>query len=152
MEVRVVKVCPSCRKKFKANHRLKDRQKTCGEGHCRQKHRSRYQRRWRRNNRSIEREYQQKRKENSPKDYWKEYRRLHPIYVCRNRAFARLRKRLLREGLQRKLDIVQVIENPSKIVAIKEFATRHRSLVLDLKGSQQIQERLGAHADTGTSG
>jgi transposase len=144
------RVCLGCQNKFKPNHKLKGRQKTCGKQECRRKHRCFYQRRWRKLNQSVEQEYQAKRKSGREKDFWKEYRRLHPEYECRNRKLSRLRKRLKREGLQRKLDIVQVIENAKKLHSLNEFATRHRSFVLELNGIKP-EQRGKAHADTGTS-
>mgnify|MGYP001597113402 FL=1 len=150
MELRTSK-CPYCLNHFKPSFRLKGRQKTCGAEACRRRHRSRYQRRWRKINSSVEAEYQAKRKLNREKDFWKGFRRTHPEYEKRNRYFARLRKGLRREGLQRKLDIVQVVESPNKLVGFAEFATRHRSFILEFVGSDVPKGRQ-THVSTGTSG
>src|ERR1041385_9006853 len=130
MELRSVK-CPYCLNHFKPSVRLRDRQKTCGAEICIRRHRSRYQRRWRKLNSSVEAEYQAKLKVNRKKGFWKEFRRTHPEYEKRNRFFTKLRKNLRRKGLQRKLDIVQAVEFPSKLIDFTEFATRHRSIILE---------------------
>jgi hypothetical protein len=40
-----------------------------------------------------------------------------------------LRKKLKKAGLQRQLDIVQLIDPPEKLATLVEFATSHRSLL-----------------------
>jgi hypothetical protein len=148
----LVRICPECRGLFKPNFRLRERQRTCGKGDCRRLHRKKYQRRWRKLNRAVEQEYEAKRKACRKKDYWKGYRLNHPEYTDRNRVLSRLRKKLKREGLQRKLDIVQVIENPEKLLHMSEFATRHRSIVSKILRTEVDQREKYLNADTGTSG
>lgn len=121
--------CEICRIRFHPNPRLGKRQKTCGEQKCQKAHRARYRRQYRKANRKIDWEYQAKRKDNRPPDYWKKYRDEHPDYVIRNRAASRLRRRLAKQGLQRQLDIVQVIEFPKRFETFRRFATSHRSLL-----------------------
>ena len=145
--------CVSCKNKFHPNVRLKERQKTCGTEACSKRHRSRYQRRWRKRNSAIESEYQEKRSKLRGKNFWKEFRKSHPESTNRNRILTKLRKRLRRIGLQRKLDIVEVVENPMKIVDFGEFATRHRSTILEsvVRRASLLREKL-KNDNTGTSG
>jgi hypothetical protein len=96
-------------------------------------------------------EYEVKRKLNREKDFWKKYRRSHFESEKRNRFLTKLRKRLKREGLQRKLDIVQAVEFPDKLVDFSEFATRHRSIILESLGSD-VSKGGQTHVSTGTSG
>ncbi len=122
------KKCSCCKKVFKINPRLGDRQKTCGEVACKKQHRSQYRRKYRKENEEVEREYQSKRKASLGSSYWREYRESHPEYAERNRRFSRLRKRLVKAGLQRQLDIAELIEFPNKLNSVTEFATSYRSL------------------------
>jgi hypothetical protein len=108
---------------------LKLRQKTCGSSACRLKHRARYQRRYRRQNPELEKECREKVKDRRGPGFWKHYRRNHPSATDRNRLLSKLRKRLLRAGLQRKLDIVQVFDPPGYFDLFQQFATSHRSLL-----------------------
>lgn len=126
--------CLECRKIFRPNARLKLRQKTCGEMACRRKARTRYQQKYRRINPGLEREYSEKRRRARSPEFWRHYRRDHPMSTRRNREAAKLRARLMREGLQRKLDIVEVIDPPGYFELFHEFATRHRSLIEELIG------------------
>ena len=126
-----VKVCPYCKDAFKAHHRLKERQKTCGKLACKKQHRKYYQRKYRKLNKESELEYQLKRKQKLPKNFWKVWRSKNQKYVLRNRARSNLRKKLLKHGLQRKLDIVQVTESKEYFSNFCEFATRHRCLVME---------------------
>ena len=150
MELRSRK-CPYCLIHFKPNFRLKDRQRTCGAETCRRKHRCGYQRRWRNLNPAIEGEYRAKRAGGLEKDFWKEFRLTHPEYEKRNRFFTNLRKKLRCKGLQRKLDILQAVESPNKLLDFTEFATRHRSIILESIGSD-VPKGGQTHANTGTSG
>jgi hypothetical protein len=128
------KACPYCNERFKAHSRLKERQKTCGKLNCKKQHRKNYKRKYRKLNKESELEYQIKRKQKLPKDYWKLWREKNPKYVLKNRARSKLRKKLLKQGLQRKLDIVQVVESSTVFSSFCEFATRHRCLVLESVG------------------
>ena len=121
--------CSECRKSFRPHSRLKARQKTCGESACQLKHRARYRRDYRQEFALADQEYADKGKANRPKDFWKTYRKNHPESTQRNRLSARLRKQLARSGLQRQLDIVQVIDPPGYFDQFREFATSHRSLI-----------------------
>ena len=150
MELRSSK-CLYCLNHFKPSVRLKDRQKTCGAETCVRRHRCRYQRHWRKLNSSVEAEYRAKRKVGREKDFWKKFRKPPPEYEKRNRFFTKLRKRLRREGLQRKLDIVQAVEFPSKLIDFTGFATRHRSIILESVGSD-VPKGGQTHASTGASG
>lgn len=124
--------CLKCKKIFRPHARLRERQRTCGSEVCQRTLRANYQRSYRKRNPELEREYQAKRKSQLPRDYWKLYRRNHPLSTERNRKASRLRKKLRHAGLQRKLDIVQVIDPPGLFDRYCEFATRHRSLIKEL--------------------
>lgn len=129
--------CQICRVYFHPNPRLGKRQKTCGKQECQKTHRAKYRRQYRRANRKIDQEYQAKR----PPDYWKKYRTEHSDYVIRNRAASRLRRQLARQGLQRQLDIVQLIEFPKKLDTFREFATSHRSLLHQCLGTACLERK-----------
>ncbi len=126
--------CLECKKIFRPNARLKSRQRTCGQPTCRLQSRARYQKEYRRLNPQLELEYREKRKNQHSPDFWKNYRSTHPVSTKRNRDASRLRKRLKRDGLQRKLDIVQVIDPPGYFDRYHGFATRHRWLIKEVAG------------------
>lgn len=134
--------CKGCGDWFPSHPRLGKRQRTCGKEACRKRYRARYRRRYRRVNRKEELGYQSKRKANRPLDYWKNYRASHPAYVLRNQAASRLRKQLGRQGLQRQLDIVQLVVFPKKIDAFRQFATSHRSLLRQCLVRQTPERRV----------
>ena len=133
--------CASCCDWFPPQFRLGGRQKTCGKEICRKLWRARYRRKYRRKNRKEEQGYQDKRKSNRPPGYWTQYRKNHPDYVQRNRAASLLRKQLRTEGLQRQLDIVQTIERPALFDGFREFATSHRSLLLQCSLTSAVEGR-----------
>jgi hypothetical protein len=122
--------CVYCQAKIHPHPRLGGRQKTCGAVRCRKTHRASYQRKYRKQpeNARIESEYEAARKKQRPLDFWKTYRAAHPVATKRNRANSRLKKSLAREGLQRKLDIVQLFVPIDQSGPLVEFATVHRSL------------------------
>lgn len=126
---RLQRQCVSCKSQFHPHPRLGTRQKTCGKDSCQRKHRAGYRRNYRRENLQADQEYESKRRKNRPSDYWKKYREAHPTYTQRNRAQSQLRKKLKKVGLQRQLDIVQLIDPPEKLDALIGFATSHRSLL-----------------------
>lgn len=130
MKIIRAKKCPYCGVKFKANIRVKDRQITCGTKRCRRTHHARYRRRYRRLNWEEELGYQKKRKESRPQDYWRTYRKRRRQATLKNTFWVMLRKRLYKSGLQRQLDILEVIEIPSRIFMFHKFATSNRSLIL----------------------
>jgi len=82
-------------------------------------------------NPKAEQEIEQKRRDARPPDFWKAYRQSRPVATARNRANSRLRKKLSKAGLQRQLDMVQLIDPPEKLEAVVEFATSHRSLLFE---------------------
>ena len=116
--------CRVCRDEFIPNPRLGDRQKTCGKDSCKKDHRAHYRRQYRETNAETEKEYRSKR----PIGYWREYRSGHSEYVRRNRLRSRIAQRVRRSGLQRQLDILELVEFPEKITIIVAFATSTRSL------------------------
>lgn len=118
--------CPYCHKSFKPHVRLKARQQTCGEAVCRREHRRRYQKKYRKLNPGCE-------KKRDPA-YYRMWRSRNPKYVFRNRFFTALRKRMQRLGLQRKLDILQFIEPSGYFERYSQFATYHRSSILEFLG------------------
>ena len=133
--------CIRCKRSFRPHPRLKNRQKTCGLDACRRKHRACYQRRYRQDNPDVEKESRQKIKEGRPVNFWKTYRRTHLKSSERNRNLTKLRMRLKRSGLQRKLDIVQVIDPPGYFDQFCKFATSHRSLLDELKVTPQLRDK-----------
>jgi len=122
-------LCSECKKSFSPSPRLNARQKTCGEKACQLKHRARYRRSYRKNDPSSEKEYREKVKASRPPGFWKKYRRDHPKSTDRNRLNSMLRGRLRRAGLQRQLDIAQVIDPPGHFDRFHEFAMTHQSLL-----------------------
>ena len=127
--------CTVCRKPFLPHPRLKSRQKTCTEKRCQLAHRSRYRKSYRRLNPQGEVEYQDKTKLNRSPTFWKTYRLNHPKSSERNRLNSKLRKQLSKVGLQRQLDIVQVIDPPGYFDIFEAFAMSHRSLLLDYQAT-----------------
>lgn len=121
--------CIECKKSFRPSPRLKSRQRTCTERACQLSYRARYRRQYRRENFGAEEEYREKTKSNRSPDFWKKYRQDHSRSSERNRLNAKLRKRLRRTGLQRQLDIVQVIDPSGYFDLFHGFATSHRSLL-----------------------
>ena len=121
--------CVSCKSHFIPHLRLGIRQKTCGKDPCRRKQRAEYRKKYRRENPKIDREYELKRRSARSPDYWKSYRQKNSAYSDRNRAQAKLRNHLAKVGLQRQLDIVQLVDPPEKLASVVGFATSHRSLL-----------------------
>jgi hypothetical protein len=121
--------CSECKRSFRPNARLKLRQKTCVEVICQRKHRARYRQEYRLSNPGPEKEYRDKVKAGRRSNFWNSYRKSHPGSSERNRQNTKLRKQLKRVGLQRQLDIVQVIDPPGYFELFHRFATSHRSLL-----------------------
>jgi hypothetical protein len=96
-------------------------------------YRAGYRRKYRIKNPHAEQGYAQKQKDHRSTDFWKKYRENHPVYTDRNRSQTRLRKKLKKAGLQRQLDIVQLVDPPSKLATLVEFATSHRSLLQECR-------------------
>jgi len=61
-------------------------------------------------------------------DYWKKYRRTHPASTELNRIQTRIRKRIRKDGLQTRIDILQPIESKMKFWSLARFANRPRSI------------------------
>jgi len=125
--------CLECKRKYSPSPRLKLRQKTCGAPDCRRRHRARYRRDYRIRSPEVEQESRKKIRANRPTDFWKTYREEHPSATERNRKLTKLRKRLTRSGLQRQLDIVQVVDPPGYFDLFQGFATSHRSLIKECR-------------------
>lgn len=123
--------CTVCKVSFVPNPRLGGRQKTCGKAECRRAAHAKYRRGYRKVNRDVEAEYQEKQRLSRQDGFWLRYREAHPESTERNRANSRLRKKLQKEGLQRQLDIVQLIDPIEKLDAVVRFATSHRSLLAE---------------------
>lgn len=121
--------CSECKQTFLPHPRLKLRQKTCTLRACQLKHRARYRKRYRGENPGTEKEYRDKVKANRPASFWKQYRKKNPQSSERNRLNAGLRKKLVRAGLQRQLDLVQVLDSPGYFELFVGFATSHRSIL-----------------------
>jgi hypothetical protein len=121
--------CSECKKTFRPHPRLGKRQKTCLQRSCQLKHRARYRKKYRTENPESEKECRDKIKANRPPEFWKNYRKTHPESSSRNRLLTRLRSQLRRAGLQRQLDIVQIIDPPGYFDLFVGFATSHRSLL-----------------------
>lgn len=124
--------CSQCKTAFRPHPRLRERQRTCGRENCRRQHRARYQRKYRQANPQLEVDARAKTKASRPPDFWKAFRENHEASSARNRRMTLIRMRLLRQGLQRKLDIVQVLVPPGLFQRFETFATEHRSLLLSL--------------------
>jgi hypothetical protein len=92
-------------------------------------YRARYRTLYRRENPQTETDSQEKTRSNRAPGFWKDYRARNSHSTERNRAQTRLRKQLRRAGLQRQLDIVQVIDPPGYFEHFYGFATSRRSLL-----------------------
>jgi hypothetical protein len=121
--------CFECKKSFLPSPRLKSRQKTCRERACQLAYRARYRRQYRRKNFEAEEDSRKKTKASRSSNFWKEYRKSHASSSERNRLNTKLRKRLRNAGLQRQLDIVQVVDPTGYFDLFQGFATSHRSLL-----------------------
>ena len=121
--------CSVCKKSFRPHPRLGSRQKTCRESKCQLSYRAQYRRSYRKSNRQAEEDCQAKQRAARGSLFWKAYREAHPESTERNRANGRLRKGLKKAGLQRQLDIVQLIDPIENLNAVVEFATSHQSLL-----------------------
>lgn len=122
-------LCVSCRREFIPSPRLGKRQKTCGDKACEQLQRAGYRRQYRKTNLEAEAGYESKRREARGAEFWPKYREDHPVSTARNRAQSRLRKKLKKAGLQRQLDIVQLVDPIGNLDLVVGFATSHRSLL-----------------------
>ena len=136
--------CIHCKKRFYPNPRLGVRQKTCGAEECLRKHRTLYQRCYRRDNPEVEKEIRKKIKYKRLLGFWKTYRLTHFKSTERNRNLTRLRMKLRRACLQRKLDILEVFDPPGYFDKFSEFATLHRSLLDELRATPQAPNKKGA--------
>lgn len=121
--------CSQCKIWFRPCARLKLRQKTCGKAICQLEYRASYRRQYRIDNPGANHEYEVKRRASRSAGFWKNYRKEHPASTQRNRDSAKLRKQLEKAGLQRQLDIVQVIDPLGYFELFHRFATSHRSLL-----------------------
>ena len=126
---RLQRQCDYCDETFSPHPRLGTRQKTCGKALCKLACRAAYKRQYRKDNHQLVQDIEKKRRVSRPLDFWKQYRKKNPGYEKRNRAQSLLRKQLRRVGLQRQLDIVQLIDPPSKLDSLVGFATSHRLLL-----------------------
>jgi hypothetical protein len=99
-------------------------------------HRARYRKQYRRENRQAESDSQEKTKSNQAQGFWKAYRAKNPRSTERNRAQTRLRNQLRRAGLQRQLDIVQVIDPPGYFELFAGFAMSRRSLLSSCRATR----------------
>lgn len=127
--------CICCGKKFRPHPRLGARQRLCGKDTCRKLNRTKYQRRYRKENPLSEQAIRSKIRESRTPDFWKTYRKNNISSTDRNRANSRLKKHLTKTGLQRKLDIVQLFVPIDKSDTLLQFATSHRSLLCECQGS-----------------
>ena len=130
--------CSECKKHFTPSPRLKLRQNTCGERNCLLAHRARYRRKYRLVNADSEKEYQEKSKANRPAGFWKNYREKNLKSTQQNRLNVNLRQGLKRAGLQRQLDIVEVIDSPEYFESFCAFAMSHRSLLENLSATHAL--------------
>ena len=122
------KKCCWCPKFFDPDVRLKERQRSCGSAECKRKQKLSSHRHWKKNNRQTYLENQRDWQKNHP-DYWKEYRKKNVKYAERNRVQSRIRKRLLKLGLQKRIDILEVTEKTMEYWNLPQFAKHPRSLV-----------------------
>jgi hypothetical protein len=128
--------CAECKEPFRPHPRLGKRQKTCSKKSCQLSYRARYRKQYRRENALGEIDSQEKSKSSRTPDFWKNYRKDHPVSSERNRAQTRLRKQLRQAGLQRQLDIVQIVDPSGYFDRFQAFATSHRSLLKECQATQ----------------
>ncbi len=133
--------CHSCKESYQPTPRLGSRQKTCGSVECRRKHRAQYQRLYRRADPEAEEDIREKIKNARPPDFWKTYRATHSKSTERNRKLTNLRMRLKRAGLQRKLDIVEVVDPKGSFDRFHEFATSHRLMIEEIGFTPRLRQK-----------
>ena len=120
--------CPWCQGWFAPHLRLGDRQRSCGLSECKRKQNLSCQKLWKERNKGVHRDSQRDWIKSHP-GYWKNYRQNNPDYAQRNRKQSRIRRQVLRLGLQKKLDILEVTENTLEYWDLSWFAKQTRSLV-----------------------
>ena len=114
--------CDSCRQPFRPHPRLKARQRTCGREACKKAHRAAFRREYRKQNPKAEQDIGAKAPGCAPAGLLERLSaESHPVATARNRANSRLRKMLSKAGLQRQLDIVQLIDPPEKLEVVVGF-------------------------------
>lgn len=121
------KKCLFCGRSFFPHPRLGQRQKSCGGNDCKRKQKRLSQQFWQKREHADYQQAQRDWRSQHP-DYWKSYRKGHPAYVKRNRTQTRIRKKLRKGGLQKRIDILQVIEKQMKPWKLGPFAKQNRSL------------------------
>lgn len=133
--------CISCKKRYHPHPRLGSRQKTCGSVECHRKHRARYQCCYRRSDPEAQKDIKEKLKNSRTPDFWKTYRLKHLASTERNRKLTKLRMRLKRAGLQRKLDILEVLDPKGVFDRFHEFATSHRLMIEEIGFTPRLDQK-----------
>lgn len=120
--------CPYCGRWYAVHPRLWGRQKTCGCGKCRAKHKAVLNRRWWEEHPAKQQaRYEAVMARRRKQRYWDDRRAQRPDYVERNREQTRKRMRLLRA--ERK-EAVQILKDPLryleglKVAGAGMFATQ----------------------------
>lgn len=121
------KECAWCSCPFTPHPRLKDRQKSCGSGDCKRKQKQLSQRTLQRRDHWEYRQAQRDWRAKNP-DYWKIYRREHPVYRERNRIQSKIRWGQSKQTLQKRIDILELSENTMEYWELPLFAKQPRSI------------------------
>ena len=140
-------ICPWRREIFRPHPRLGERQKCCGKPDCLHKQKLDSHVRWKAKNTDVYRAGQKDwRIQNS--GYSKTYRATHPEYVERNRQQTRRRKARLRAqaGLQKRIDIPQVIDNYVFLWGAFGLAKENQSYLASLHGTRMADTPFQARA------
>lgn len=122
------KRCPWCLQVFSSHPRLKDRQKSCGSPDCKHKQKILSHKHWQQKESKI---YQQNQKDwrRAHPNYWKNYRQTHPKYTERNRIQSFIRKSFLKSSLQKRIDILQLMEKQIQFWNVCRFVKYPRSMI-----------------------
>lgn len=140
-------ICPWCRESFRPHPRLGERQKCCGKPDCLLKQKRVSHALWKLKNQDIYLVGQEDwRAQNS--GYWKTYRLAHPEYAEKNRQQTRQRKAHLKAqtGLQKRIDILQPIENYGFFWSACGFAKENQSYPASLHGTRMADTPFQARA------
>lgn len=136
-----LRCCHWCSESFRPHPRLANRQKCCGSADCRKKQKSFCQARWKSKNKLCSLENQQNWRKANP-SYWRDYRDSHPDYTSKNREQTRLRKKLslVKTGLQRRIDVLQLPVNQGFLWDVPRFAKCPRSHTPQLYAKSLIHD------------
>lgn len=125
------KCCLWCEKIFISHPRQQDRQKACFDPKCQNQQKQFSHKIWKQKNLKTFKKNQKDWQKDHP-GYWRAYRASHPEYTDRNRKQSRIHKSFVKNGLQKRIDILQLSKKQRKLGkfwSLPRFAKHPRSLI-----------------------